>query len=81
MKIITLALAGALAVGSLAVSVPASAQPYGGGPSYGHDDHRDRHEDRYERRHHRQVHPVRVCRTEWRHHHQVRICHTEMRRW
>ena len=70
MKVLTLALSGALALGALSASVPAAAQP-----------RYDRWEHDGGRRHHHRAHPVRVCHSEWRHHHRVRICHTEMRRW
>lgn len=67
MKILSLALSGALALGALTVSIPASAQP---GP-----DHMERGGD-----HHHRGHPMKVCNNEWRHHHKVRVCHTEWRR-
>jgi hypothetical protein len=62
MKILVLALSGAMALGALSVSVPAFAQP---GP-----DRMDRHHRGHptkvchaEWRHH---HKVRVCHNEWR---------------
>ena len=67
MKIITLALAGAVLAGGAVTSVPAVAAP-------GHHDRYDRYDDR-------RAHKVRVCHTEWRHHRKVRSCHMEWRRW
>ncbi len=71
MKIITLALAGAVLAGSAATSVPALAQPRDHDRYERHDDRRDRH----------RAHKVRVCHTEWRHHHKVRACRMEWHRW
>ena len=67
MKILVLALSGAMALGALSVSVPAFAQP--GPDRMAHDG------DRYHR-----GHAAKVCHAEWRHHHKVRVCHTERRR-
>lgn len=72
MKILSLALSGALALGALTVSIPASAQP---GP-----DHMQRDGDRHGGDRHQRGHPMKVCSNEWRHHHKVRVCHTEWRR-
>jgi hypothetical protein len=60
MKMLKLALAAAIAVGSFSLPVaPAAAQP---GWHNGHH-----------ARHHRR-HRVRVCRTVWHHHHRQRVC-------
>jgi hypothetical protein len=76
MKILALALAGAL---SLAAAAPALAQPYGP-PRHERLEHRHDRGERWEHRHHR-GHRVRVCHTVWRHHHPVRVCRVEARRW
>ncbi|GAA4821270.1 hypothetical protein GCM10023232_18120 [Sphingosinicella ginsenosidimutans] len=63
MKMLKLALAAAIAVGSIGMpAAPAAAQH--------NREWQNRHHGWHNRRHRR----VRVCRTVWRHHHQRQVC-------
>lgn len=85
MKIMKLAMAAAIALGTMSVaSVPANAQGRHAG-EYRHDS--QRHDaGRDDNRRHRGMHnnrgrhhgwrTRRVCRTVWRHHHRQRVCRT-----
>jgi len=93
MKIFKLAVAAALAVSSLTLSVePAAAATDQRGDRWDNRDngrhdgmsgHRGRYgaNSGYNRGRHNGWRRQRVCRTVWRHHHRQRVCYWVNRRW